>query len=84
MDPMLLTEMAEYQEGVNVDRLVAFTALVAFARIQVANRGYRKMREEQKLPLENQKDLYKLKLSPFRSVGRTPSTGKRSAFKNLR
>jgi hypothetical protein len=68
---------------VNVDRLVAFTALVAFVKVQVANRGYRKVREDQK-PLENEKDLYKLKLSPFRSLGRVMPGGRRSAFKNMR
>jgi hypothetical protein len=83
MDPMLLTEMAQYHEGLNVDRLVAFTALVAFVKVQVANRGYRKVREESR-PLENQKDLYKLKGSPFRSVGHILPGSRRSAFKNLR
>jgi hypothetical protein len=84
MDPMLLTEMGQYQEGVNVDRLVAFTALVAFVKVQIANRGYRKVREDAKNSLENQKDLYKLKLSPFRSMGQVLPGMKRSAFKNLR
>jgi len=84
MDPMLLTEMAQYQEGVNVDRLVAFTALVAFVKVQLANRGYRRVREEAKNSLANTKDLYKLKLSPFRSIGQVLPGMKRSAFKNLR
>jgi hypothetical protein len=83
MDPMLLTEMAQYQEGLNVDRLVAFTALVAFVKVQIANRGYRKVREETKA-LENPKDLYKLKWSPFRSIGTVLPGTRRSAFKNLR
>jgi hypothetical protein len=73
---MLLTEMAQYQEGLNVDRLVAFTALVAFVKVQVANRGYRKLVEDGKNPLASPKDLYKLKLSPFRSI-------RRSSFRNL-
>jgi hypothetical protein len=76
MDAMLLTEMAQYQEGLNVDRLVAFTALVAFVKVQVANRGYRKLVEDGKNPLASPKDLYKLKLSPFRSI-------RRSSFRNL-
>ena len=29
-DPMLIKEMQEYAEGVNVDRLVSFAALVSF------------------------------------------------------
>ena len=45
-DPMLLTEMAAYQEGLNVDRLVSFAALIAFAKVQQANRGYKKRYEE--------------------------------------
>ena len=84
MDPMLLTEMAQYQEGVNVDRLVAFTALVAFVKVQVANRGYRKVQEYVKGPLEKQEDLYKLRVSPFRSVGSRGPTVRRSGFRNLR
>jgi hypothetical protein len=39
---MLLKEMQAYTEGLNVDRLVAFSALVAFMRIQQSNRGYAK------------------------------------------
>jgi cell division protein ZapA (FtsZ GTPase activity inhibitor) len=34
---MLIKEMQEYTEGLNVDRLVSFTALVAFMRIQQSN-----------------------------------------------
>ena len=34
--------MQAYREGVNVDRLVSFAALVAFAKVQQANRGYKK------------------------------------------
>ena len=39
-DPMLLKEMLAYQPGVNVDRLVSFAALIAFAKVQQSNRGY--------------------------------------------
>lgn len=84
MDPMLLTEMAQYQEGLNVDRLVAFTALVAFVKVQVANRGYRKVKEHMKGALENGKDLYKLKVNPFRSVGSRWPGVRRSGFRNMR
>lgn len=84
MDPMLLTEMAQYQEGVNVDRLVAFTALVAFVKVQVANRGYRKVQEYVKTPLEKRGDLYKLRVSPFRSVGSRGLGVRRSGFRNLK
>ena len=33
-DPMLLKEMLAYYPGLNVDRLVAFSALIAFAKVQ--------------------------------------------------
>ena len=89
-DPMLLKEMTAYYPGLNVDRLVAFSALVAFARIQESNRGYLKRREsESDNSLSNSKNLYKLKYSPFKNLGRgkTDAAGqkiKRSAFKNYR
>ena len=50
-DKMLLTEMMQYYPGLNVDRLVAFSALIAFAKLQQANRGYIKRKEE-----DNSKD----------------------------
>ena len=88
-DPMLLTEMLAYQPGVNVDRLVAFSALIAFAKVQQSNRGYAKRKEsELKNNYENSKNLYKLKYTPFKNIGRKKSVGgkkfKRSAFKNFR
>lgn len=89
-DPMLLIEMLAYYPGLNVDRLVAFGALVAFVRIQQANRGYLKRSElDSANSLDNSKNLYKLKYSPFKNLGRgKTSTGgskrKRSAYKNFR
>ena len=89
-DPMLLKEMLAYYPGLNVDRLVAFSALVAFAKIQESNRGYLKRREsESDNSLDNSKNLYKLKYSPFKNLGRgKTSIGgkkiKRSAYKNFR
>lgn len=83
-DPMLLTEMQQYYPGLNVDRLVAFSALVAFAKVQQSNRGYSKRRETEK-SLDNSENLYKLKYSPFRNIGRNkPKRVKRSGFKNIR
>ena len=83
-DPMLLTEMQQYYPGLNVDRLVAFSALVAFAKVQQSNRGYSKRRETEK-SLENSENLYKLKYSPFRNIGRnTGSKKRRSGFRNIR
>ncbi len=89
-DPMLLKEMLAYYPGLNVDRLVAFSALVAFSKIQESNRGYLKRREsESDNSLDNSKNLYKLKYSPFKNLGRGKTTAgghkiKRSAFKNIR
>ncbi len=88
-DPMLLKEMLAYRPGVNVDRMVAFSSLIAFAKVQQSNRGYTKRRETDGTEeLENSKNLYKLKYSPFRNIGRKRNVEsnkiKRSAFKNLR
>ena len=44
-DIMLLKEMQQYRDGLNVDRLVAFCALIAFAKVQESNRGYSKRKE---------------------------------------
>lgn len=89
-DPMLLKEMLAYYPGLNVDRLVSFSALIAFARIQQSNRGYlRRTESDSGNSLDNSKNLYKLKYSPFKNIGRgKTSVGgqkiKRSAFKNFR
>jgi hypothetical protein len=88
-DPMLLKEMLAYQPGVNVDRLVSFSALIAFAKIQQSNRGFTKRNEEDNTKnLENQKNLYKLKYSPFKNLEKRGSTisskVSKSAFKNFK
>jgi hypothetical protein len=87
-DPMLLKEMLAYHPGVNVDRLVAFSALVAFAKVQQSNRGYAKRQEKTTESLEKSDNLYKLKMSPFRHMGGKTSQllggSKKSAFKNLK
>jgi len=90
-DPMLLKEMQEYADGVNVDRLVSFAALVAFMRIQQANRGYSKrvIMDDASKNLQKSNNLFKLNRTPFRHMG---SGGRvingqvfnRSAFKNLK
>lgn len=88
-DPMLLKEMQAYREGLNVDRLVAFCALVAFAKIQHSNRGYAK-RIETKEKLENSQKFSKLNWGAFRHIGKqhgglnSMSLPKRNAFKNIR
>jgi hypothetical protein len=88
-DPMLLKEMLAYQPGVNVDRLVAFSALIAFAKVQQSNRGFAKRRESEiDNKFDNSKNLYKLKYSPFKNIGRNKKINgkkfKKSAFKNFR
>ena len=90
-DPMLIKEMREYADGVNVDRLVSFAALVAFMRIQESNRGYRKrtIMDDDAKKLQKSENLYKLKSSPFRHMGRkrkriNGTSVKRSAFKNIK
>ena len=80
--------MLAYRDGLNVDRLVAFTALVAFAKIQQSNRGYLKRREVNSESLDKSKDLYKLKVGAFRHIGKSGSSSNmqrpKRAFKNLR
>jgi hypothetical protein len=87
-DPMLLKEMLAYQPGVNVDRLVSFCALIAFASVQQSNRGYVKRREDVNNSLENTSKLYKFKVSPFRHIGGTSNFNTvkkpKRAFKNFR
>jgi hypothetical protein len=88
-DPMLLREMQAYQDGLNVDRLVAFCSLVAFAKVQQANRGFAKRVEVSQQNLDNSQKFSKLNWGPFRHMGssRGGSTSMkppRSPFKNIR
>ena len=90
-DPMLIKEMQEYADGVNVDRLVSFVALVSFMRIQESNRGYAKhvIRDDAAKKLQKSENLFKLNSSPFRHMGRKNKTSrgrgfKKSAFKNIK
>jgi hypothetical protein len=89
-DPMLIKEMREYSDGVNVDRLVSFAALVAFMKIQESNRGYTKrtIMDDVAKNLQKSENLFKLNKSPFRHMGsKVSNTGgrfKKSAFKNIK
>jgi hypothetical protein len=89
-DPMILKEMQAYQDGLNVDRLVTFCALVAFAKVQQSNRGLQKRVIVENDKLENSQNLSKLSMrSPFRHLGNSTSNVNgmnkpRSAFKNFR
>lgn len=92
-DIMLLKEMLAYRDGLNVDRLVAFCSLVAFAKVQESNRGYTKRVErEESNNLQKPNKNGNLFMNPFRHIGTTNSNSKlgsgqqrnRSAFKNMR
>ena len=90
-DPMLIKEMQEDADGVNVDRLVSFVALVSFMRIQESNRGYTKqiIRDDAAKKLQKSENLFKLNSSPFTHMGRKNKrmkgkNRKRSAFKNIK
>ena len=89
-DKMLLIEMLQYYPGLNVDRLVSFAALVAFAKMQQANRGYAKRKERDKSldSLENSQNLYKLSMRPFTNLGRRNKNKKnhkkRNPFKRIK
>jgi hypothetical protein len=72
-----------------VDRLVAFAALVAFAKMQQANRGYVKRQERDKSlePLDITQKFGKLNRSPFRNIGSKSRMAKKkikNPFKNIR
>ena len=88
-DPMLLKEMQAYQDGVNVDRLVAFSALIAFAKVQQSNRGLAKRVEVTNVNLVNSQKFSKLNWSPFRHMGGSKrgsgsNQPPRNPFKNIR
>ena len=88
-DIMLLKEMQAYREGLNVDRLVAFCALIAFAKVQQSNRGLAKRVEVTKENLDNSQKFSKLNLSPFRHIGGSKggSSGMkatRNPFRNIK
>ena len=91
-DIMLLKEMQAYRDGLNVDRLVAFCALVAFARVQESNRGYTRREEhENSSNLEKRNKNSNLFMNPFRHLGletvkpkKDNLTKSRNPFKNMR
>jgi len=88
-DRMAMLEMRAYTPDVNVDRLVALAALIAFAKVQQANRGLKKRVERlnDKNP-DRLKNLYELpKNTIFRHMGNKTGKStilKRSAFKHLK
>ena len=90
-DSMALEEMLQYEHGLNVDRLISLSALIAFVKLQNANRGYKKRFEtEDNSHLENSDKIYNLnKSAPFKNIGRrgnafSTKKPKRSPFRRLK
>ena len=88
-DIMLMKEMISYYPGLNVDRLIAFGALMAFVRIQESNRGYKRIREDKDdKNLDKSRNLFKLNSRPFKNIGNKrkgkSNSIKRNPFKNIR
>lgn len=88
-DGMAMVEMQQYRDGLNVDRLIALGALIAFAKVQEANRGIRKRFETtDKKPLQKSENLSKFMNSPFKHIGMGQSSldkrPPRNPFKNIR
>jgi len=90
-DIMAMVEMSHYREGLNVDRLIALGALIAFAKVQEANRGIKKRTDvTSKKNLEMSKNLYKFTNSPFKNIGKKLNISSldrafiKSPFKNLK
>ena len=87
-DMMLLKEMQAYRDGINVDRLVAFCSLIAFAKVQQSNRGLAKRVEVKQEKLESSNKFSKLNYTPFRHIGmnngKSMSRPSRNAFRNIR
>jgi hypothetical protein len=68
-DIMILKEMLAYRDGVNVDRLISFCALVSFAAVQQSNRGFTKRIEKEEKHLDNTGKKGNLFMSPFNNIG---------------
>jgi len=88
-DIMAMVEMSQYREKLNVDRLVALASLIAFAKVQQANRGYRERVEElSNNKLKKSEKSVTLNKSMFKNLGSTRQRGSskpiRSPFKNIR
>jgi len=88
-DMMAFVEMIAYDDDVNVDRLVSLAALISFAKVQQANRGFKKRVDQVNTNnLQKSDNLYKLNTSPFRHMGKTRKVPgmsfPKSPFKNMR
>jgi len=91
-DTMALEEMLQYEHGLNVDRLISLAALMAFVKLQNANRGYKKRVETESHDIFDKSDkIAKLNKdsSPYRHLGKKPTSGsgrkkRGSPFKHLK
>lgn len=82
-DIMLIKEMEAYFDGLNVDRLVAFAALVAFVRAQNSNRGIPERIEKVESVVKKEKNPYVVPRSAFRHIGNNRGNSGRNPFKNF-
>lgn len=89
-DIMLLREMAAYHDDLNVDRIIAFCALIAFVKIQDSNRGLVERVDNISGKIESDPNMYKKQVSFFKNVGnpafKVPEQYqvKKNLFKNLK
>lgn len=81
-DKMVLMEMLGYSESKNVDRIVSLTALVCYLKAQEANH-MAPVRYETDNNLENDRKLYKLKMSPFNLSNKQGLGYKKKLFSKL-
>ena len=86
-DIMLITEMERYRAGLNVDRLVAYTALRVLIALQEAHRT-RVVVDKTKEKKDDKSKFAKLQPSPFRHMGGSGTQGtkpmRRNPFKHMR
>lgn len=69
-DAMACEEMLQYEEGLNVDRLVTLAVLSSFIKIQFANVGYKKIVElEENKHLDMSEKMYNFNSRPFKNIG---------------
>ncbi len=88
-DQMAMTEMLAYRDGVNVDRLVSLTALIAFAKLRESNVTKEvRIEDTTSRNLDNPQNFSKLNSTGFRNIGRNRSgmgnSKSRSAFKRIK
>lgn len=84
-DVMLLREMQAYHDGEgNYDRLVAYCALISFAKIQQANLGFVRKIERHDTHLEKPDKFRKFIMGGVKEVKRNPYAKPRNPFKNFR